>query len=178
MNTLTEEQRQLLYAHCRSWLLAATIAEPDYGLDVIGARGGGSSWPASIYPDLPFNRTWCSNKRITGQLGDAPPTITVTFTQIRKWVAAVPDALRKDIGHTIARLRAEQDRTAGWCYCPYATTAPNPHSGPCTRHHPTATQAAAHHAAINAIEDHLDTMTITALGRDEPAQLPLFGAAS
>lgn len=69
--------------------------------------------------------------------------------------------------------QAENARAYDWCYCPWSTTAPNAHSGPCTRYHPSHDEADAHRARARHIGDQLDDILRRALRIGDPTALQL-----
>ena len=75
----------------------------------------------------------------------------------------------------LAHATAERQRTAGWCHCPWAQQAPNAHSGPCKRFHPTDEQDLDHYDISAAISRRTDEVLRRALGLDT-GQLALFDA--
>ena len=140
---------------------------------------GGRAWPDGAYPDLPYNRTQTVKRGIEGR-NDHRVVVAVSFSQIRRWAAAVPDAARSEIRAGLLARAAECNRTAGWCRCPYADRAPNEFTGPCTAYHPSDAEDRQHWDVLDELDCRRDDMVLAQLGlaEDAPVQLDLFEVAS
>ena len=177
--TLTPDQRLLVWHHLDGWLLAQIIVDPDGGLAVVRERMGGRAWPDGAHPELPYNRTQTVKRGIEGRSGETVMT-AVSYSEIRRWAAAVPDAARSEIRVELLAAAAERNRTTGWCRCPYADRAPNEFTGPCTRYHPSDTEERQHWDVLDELDCRRDDMVLAQLGlaEDAPVQLDLFEVAS
>ena len=184
-STLTEDQARLLWAHAGGWLLAATIVDPDYGISSLKARAGGKAWPSGAHPELPYNHTSTRANGIIGhnaatgpRLQPAPAVVSVSFTEIRRWTATVPDRAKDELRMQFSAITQERDRATGWCRCPWKDKAPSAHSEPCKRYHPSDTEDERHRGILRGIGEHRDEFVLATLGltADRPQQLELFGA--
>lgn len=183
--TLTEDQARLLHRHCGTWLVAATISDPDYGISSIKGRAGGAAWPDGAHPELPYKNTGVRADRIAGYNThhddgarvDVSTVVAVKFTEIKRWASAVPEHIATEIRLQFGLMAKERDRTANWCRCPYKDAAPNAHSEPCRRYHPTDAEDQ-QHRDINAELDHRQEqfalMALGLAGDAHPQQLDLF----
>jgi hypothetical protein len=132
--TLTDEQRHVLAVY-DSGMIADLIAHPEYGLSRIkSGQAGGTARPGNGPDWLRWYSTGSGGIH-GGEIGD--PRITITYTQLVKWASSVPPEIRDKVAANRAESLAESHRTEGWCRCPWADKAPNEHSQPCSRYHPT-----------------------------------------
>lgn len=110
--------------------------------------------------------------------GRGEPRVVITKAQINAYARSLPESVRAELLALRAEAWTEAARTTGWCRCPWVDTAPNAHSGPCQRYHPTDEEENAHYATLGRIEDALDEALWLALAPQEPSggQLDLFDA--
>lgn len=99
--------------------------------------------------------------------------VVLTAAQINAFARQITADVRTRLEDARAAARAEQDRVQGWCRCPWASEAPNAHSGPCRRHHPTDDEEQAHYDICDCIDERLDQALWSALGLDS-GQLDMF----
>lgn len=192
---LTDDQARLLWAHAGAWMLAATIVDPDYGISSLKARAGGKAWPDGSHPELPYNHTHTERTRIIGynaatgpRLQPAPTVVSVGFTEIRRWVAQVPEHVKTELRLQFGAMADERNRAEKWCRCPYTTEAPNAHSEPCKRYHPTDDEQRRRRDVMAGLDARQADWVMKALGLTESddsepvvrpdGQLELFGVAS
>lgn len=173
--TLSAEQRHLIAFVARSngtMLLEAMI--DDHAMRALLARAGGASGP--IAPDgAPDWMTsyWTVADRFVSP-GRDTVRVKVTAAQVRSLGRSLPPGLHAEIRQCLAAHSAERERTHEWCYCPYAHTAPNAHSGPCTRHHPSDTEDAEHRRRAAELRSWSQTLLRQTLHPDDGVQLDLF----
>lgn len=138
---LTADQARLLWRHAGGWMLAATIVDPDYGISSLKGRAGGAAWPDGSYAELPYNHTGTTTNGIYGYTLDAKwcqtRVVEVSYSEIRRWVRQLPEPVKTELRLQFAAMADERNRADGWCFCPWKDKAPNTHSEPCKRYHPT-----------------------------------------
>ena len=100
--------------------------------------------------------------------------VRVTAAQVRNLGRSLPPGLHAEIRQCLDAHSAERARTHQWCYCPYAHTAPNAHSGPCTRHHPSDDEDAEHRRRAAELRTWSQTLLRQALHPATAVQLDLF----
>ncbi|MDW5610449.1 hypothetical protein [Mycolicibacterium sp. D5.8-2] len=173
--TLSEEQRHLIAFVARSngtMLLEAII--DDHAMRALLARAGGASGPTAPdgAPDW-MTSYWTLGDRFVSP-GRDTVRVNVTAAQVRNLGRHLPAELHAEIRRCLDAHRAERERTRQWCHCPYARTAPNAHSGPCTRHHPSDDEAAEHHRHRAELRTWAQTLLHRVLDLGAGAQLDLF----
>lgn len=103
--------------------------------------------------------------------------VSLTKAQINAYAAALPAEIRSELAECRDAAAAERRRTDGWCHCPWQDTAPNAHSGPCTRYHPSDAEDDEHLDRVHAIEDRQTAVLRRALQLHSAGeQLDLFSA--
>lgn len=147
---LTTEQRWLLFA-IGGWTMRDCLLGPAgtdhlmqscYSSHGFSGPEGGPEWLTG----------WnTANGKITAP-GRGTVRITATKAQINSYAKALPANLIQELTECRAAARAEQERTHGWCHCPWQHEAPNPHSGPCNRYHPTDAEDDEHFDRVHAID--------------------------
>lgn len=147
--SLTTDQRWLLFV-IGGWTMRDCLISPD-GTDYLmqtmsGACGlsgpdGGPEWLTG------WNTR--SGKITAPPFGDV--RVMVTKAQINSYARALPDCTRDDLIACREADAVEQRRTYEWCHCPWQHQAPNPHSGPCKRYHPTDDEYDDHLVRVRAI---------------------------
>lgn len=183
--TLTEDQARLLHEHCGTWMVAATIVDTDYGMASMKARQGGRCWPAEFHPELPYNHTGVTKTGIRGYtverstLDDNPSIVAVSYAEVKRWAGSVPEYIVAELRLQFGLMARERDRTMNWCYCPWKDTAPNAHSDPCTRYHPTDSEDRQRRDVADELDHRQETFVLIALGltSETPKQLDLFEAS-
>lgn len=173
MTTLTSDQRWLLAAYDPS-MLADLIVTPEYGLSRIKSTCAGGTARHADGPE--WLRSYdTGGGKISGGMGFGDYRVTITFAALSKWAAAVPDRLRVKLANNLTERGAEMRRTHDWCHCPYKDEAPNAHSKPCTRYHPTDAEDDALLLADRRRYAGLRALVWDAIwDNDEPEQLDLF----
>ncbi|WP_234791729.1 DNA methyltransferase [Mycolicibacterium conceptionense] len=168
---LTEDQARLLWAHAGAWMLAATIVDPDYGISTLKARAGGKAWPDGSHPELSYSHTWTAGTKIIGHnFGEKDtPVVAVSFTEIRRWARQVSEAVKTELRLQFAAMADERNRAEKWCRCPYATEAPNPHSDPCKRYHPTDDEERQRRNVMAGLNERQAEWVLLALGLSDEA---------
>lgn len=184
---LTGDQARLMWVHAGAWMLAATIVDPDYGISSLKGRAGGKAWPDGSHPELAYNHTHTESSGIIGYTVDRdtwennPPLVAVSFTEIRRWVAQVPESVKTELRLQFGAMSDERNRADGWCFCPWKDEAPNAHSEPCKRYHPTEDQERQRRDVMAGLDARQAEWVQRALGLTDDAgpvgQLELFGVA-
>lgn len=174
--TLSEEQRHLIAFVARSngtMLLEAII--DDHAMRALLARAGGASGRPTAPDGAPDWMTsyWTLGDRFVSP-GRDKVRVNVTAAQVRNLGRRLPAELHAEIRRCLDAHRAERERTREWCYCPYAHTAPNAHSGPCTRHHPSDDEDAEHRHRTTELRTWSETLLRQALHPAAGVQLDLF----
>jgi hypothetical protein len=176
MSTLTSDQRWLLL-HMGGWQIEWALLSPA-GTDHLmtsmwgqcGGRApeGGPEWLTSFET---------RGGKVTAPYGTGePPKVTVTAAQINRYGAALPPEIRVELEASRKASRAHAAKAEGWCHCPWKDRAPNAHSGPCTRYHPTEAEYEAHLEEGWQLRDRQRAALRRALQIDQQAeQLALFG---
>ena len=172
---LTEDQRHVLASYDQG-MLADLIIRPEYGMSRIkSAHAGGSA-----RGNAPEWLRWCSTDSSGihgGQIGEK--LISVTFSQLAKWAASIPAEIREKLGANNIQQSAERMRTLDWCYCPWAEKAPNDHSHPCKRYHPTDVEENKHIARFIELSSYEKVYVGQAIWSGvESGQLDLFDGVS
>ncbi|QIV79886.1 hypothetical protein [Mycolicibacterium frederiksbergense] len=176
MSDLTTDQRWLLY-FMGGWsirdCLIGTAGTDHLMQSMSGACGhtspdGGPEWMTG----------WDTRNGKISSPGRGEARVVVTKAQINAYARSLRESVRDELVALRAEARAESDRTTGWCRCPWAETAPNAHSGPCQRYHPTDEEESAHYATVWRIDEALDEALSRALNvhAAEAGQLALFDA--
>ncbi|NOR03657.1 hypothetical protein HGK72_26765 [Mycolicibacterium fortuitum] len=185
---LTADQARLLWRHAGGWMLAATIVDPDYGISSLKSRAGGTAWPDGSHPELPYNHTWTAGTKIIGHnFGEKDtPVVVVSFNEIGRWARQVPESVKTELRLQFAAMADERNRN--WCRCPYAIEAPNSHSEPCNRYHPTEDEVQRRRHVMAGLAVRQAEWVLKALGLNdaddaEPVvhpdgQLELFGVTA
>lgn len=177
--TLTEDQRWLLAVYPAD-MLADLIVSPEYGLSRIKSTcaGGTAHRGGNKQPEwLQWYET--GGGAIRGySRAFLEPKVSLTYTQIARWAAEVPQDIRSKLEANRAERIAEATRASDWCFCPWKDEPPNAHSGKCERLHPEHDEVSRHDAAGLRIRAYGRVYVSQAIWRQEPAQLDLFGAAS
>jgi hypothetical protein len=174
MTDLTTDQRWLLYFmggwQIRDCLISTAgtdhLMQSMSGASRFTGPEGGPEWMTG----------WDTRNGKVVSPGRGESRVVVTKAQINAYARSLPESLRADLVALRAEAGAETARTTGWCRCPWADNAPNAHSGPCKRYHPTDEEEDAHYATLRRIDDALDEALWRALAPHElPAgQLDLF----
>ncbi|ULE31163.1 hypothetical protein [Mycobacterium sp. IDR2000157661] len=173
--TLSEEQRHLIAFVARTngtMLLKAMI--DDHAMQALLARAGGATAPTAPdgAPDWMTSYWTVADKFVSP--GRDKMRVKVTAAQVRKLGRSLPAGLHAEIRQCLDAHSAERERTREWCYCPYAHTAPNAHSGPCARHHPSADEDAEHRHRAAELRTWSETLLRQALYPAAGVQLDLF----
>ena len=174
MSDLTVDQRWLLYL-MGGWMVRDCLIDP-IGTDHLMQSmwgGWGHDHPEGG-PDWMTSFETRNGKVVSPAAGE--PRVVVTKAQINAYARSLPSTIRNELITVREQANAERARTHGWCHCPYAHAAPNAHSGPCTRYHPSEEEDNAHYAEMNRLDDLAEDIMRRALRLDEPQteQLDLF----
>ncbi|UCZ58680.1 hypothetical protein [Mycolicibacterium phocaicum] len=174
---MNEDQARLFLTR-GAWQVANAVVDPEYAISSLKSRGGGGSWPSGSHPELPYNQTATSPTGIYGYTDTTTrePVVSLSYSEIRRWSNNLPEQTKAQMRLTYRAMANENDAVNGWCYCPHKDTAPNGHSGPCRRHHPTDAERAEHCARKEALARREDYLARKALGLLDttPKQLELF----
>jgi hypothetical protein len=174
LSDLTTDQRWLLY-FIGGWqirdCMIGTAGTDHLMQSMSGACGftgpeGGPEWMTG----------WETRNGKISSPGRGPGRVVITKAQINVYARGLCEGLRAELVALRTESGLEAERTRSWCHCPWAETAPNSHSGPCQRYHPTDEEDSAHHATVRRIDEALDDVLRRALNlHDEPiGQLNLF----
>jgi hypothetical protein len=170
--TLTTDQRWLLFA-IGGWTMRDCLLGPagtDHLMQSMYSSCGGSGPDGG--PEWLTGWNTRAGKITAPAFGDV--RVVVTTAQINAYARTLPGSIRDDLMACGGAARAAQRRTDGWCHCPWLHTAPNAHSGPCHRYHPSADEDIQHLAAQRAIDAWQDRVLRRALELDAGQQLTLF----
>lgn len=167
--TLTDDQRHLLAAYDPS-MLADLIAVPEYVLSRIKYTiAGGSAGRANGPEWLQWYGT--DGKGIHGSDTNHERRVSITYAESTRWAASVPDDIRAKVTANRLERIAEQNRTYGWCWCPWQNEPPNAHSEPCKRYHPTDAEDSQHSANAIRLRTYLQVYVNQAIWRSESPQV-------
>jgi hypothetical protein len=176
LTDLTPDQRWLL-SFIGGWQIRDCLISPA-GTDHLmqsmsGACGftgpeGGPEWMTG----------WSTRNGKISSPGHGEARVIVTKAQINAYARSLRDSVRAELTALRAEAGSEAARTRSWCRCPWAETAPNAHSGPCQRYHPTDEEESAHYMTVRRIEEALDEALRRALNLHDidAGQLALFDA--
>lgn len=179
MITLTEDQRHLLTAYDPG-LLAGLIRNPEQGLGRIKSACAGGSARRHNGPEwLRWYET--GGAGIKGGLhGDW--RVTITWAQLSRWAATVPDEIRAKLVANHAEWAEERDRTDRWCRCGRAQECLRRNAGDPIygdRHHPTDAEDNEHTARVLRINAYQRVFVGQAIwATTEPDQMDLFSEAA
>ncbi len=169
--TLTEDQRWLLFA-IGGWEMRECLLGP-HGVDHFMqscSSAYGHDGPAG-------GPAWLTGWTTSGGKITAPPRgdvrVVVTKAHINAYAATLAADVLADLSACRSADTQEHTRTAGWCRCPWQHTAPNSHSGPCTRYHPSDAEEQDHYDRCRRIRTWTEAVLRRALGIDT-GQLALF----
>lgn len=176
MSDLTADQRWLLY-FMGGWQIRDCLISPA-GTDHLMQSMSGACGHTSPDGGPEWMTGWETRNGNIHSPGRGEPRVVITKAQINAYARSLTESVRAELVALRADAGAEAARTTGWCRCPWADTAPNAHSGPCQRHHPTDEEENTHYATLGRIEDALDEALWRALAPQEPpgGQLDLFDA--
>ncbi|NTY62624.1 hypothetical protein [Mycolicibacterium sphagni] len=171
---LTSDQRWLLY-FMGGWMIRDCLIDST-GTD----RLMRSMWGGCNHDHPQGGPEWMTsfetrNGKVVSP-GHGEVRVVITKAQINAYARSLPTSIRTELSDIRHEAADERKRTYGWCHCPHARTAPNAHSGPCTRYHPTEDEDTAHYAAMNRLDDIAEDIMRRALRLDEAQaeQLDLF----
>lgn len=177
--TLTADQRWLLRL-MGGWQLVWALDSED-GIKRLFA----SAWGRAGHKPQDGAPEWLTGFEIRGKQIDAPaydrvPKVSITVKQLREFATSLPGEIQDELSACRSAGIAEAVRTHEWCRCPYKDKAPNAHSGPCKRYHPTEAEDQAHRDEYWRVVNWEGELIDRALGFDaEPVgQLELFEVAS
>ncbi|MDQ1319979.1 MAG: hypothetical protein QG655_1222 [Actinomycetota bacterium] len=171
--TLSGDQRHLLSLLNPESLLDALLSTQ--GADRVMSRSGGGCGFAAPEgaPAWMTNYDTVHRQIVSPTAWHGPPQVAVSAAQIVRFGAGLPEPVREQMRACLRDAAAERLRALDWCYCPYADRPRNAHAGPCSRHHPTDAEAAAHRAALRALAHRAATLVADILAVGD-GQLPLF----
>ena len=172
---LNAEQRHLIAFVARSngtMLLEAMI--DDHAMRALLARAGGASGPTAPdgAPEWMTSYWTVADRFVSPDRGEV--RVKVTAAQVRNLGRSLAPGLHAEIRQCLDAHSAERVRTHQWCYCPYAHTAPNAHSEPCARHHPSDDEDADHRHRTAELRTWSQTLLRQALYPATAVQLDLF----
>ena len=177
MSDLTSDQRWLLY-FMGGWqirdCLIGTAGTDRLMQSMSGACGftggpeGGPDWMTG----------WSTRNGKISSPGHGESRVVITKAQINAYARSLPESVRAELIARRAESAAEATRTESWCRCPWAETAPNSHSGPCERYHPTDEEECDHYATVRRIDEALKEALRRAMNLHDlgAGQLALFDA--
>lgn len=175
MSDLTTDQRWLLF-FMGGWMIRDCLIDST-GTDRLmqSMAGGYNHQHPTGGPEWMTSYETRNGKVVSPGHGDV--RVVVSKAQINAYARTLPSSIRDEL---IAARRDEADernRTLGWCHCPHAHAAPNAHSGPCTRYHPTDAEDRAHYEEADRLRRITTDIMRRALRLDEQAeQLDLFAS--
>lgn len=171
--TLTTDQRWLMWA-IGGWQMRDCLLSPagvDHFMTSMSSVASGTALNGCPSWLTGWNT---QNRKITAPW-QGEVRVVLTAAQINAYARQIPAHVLAELQECRTADRAEQIRTDEWCYCPSANEAPNAHSGPCRRYHPTDDEEQAHFDIGDSIAERLDQTLWTALGLgSDNDQLDLF----
>lgn len=174
--TLSTDQRWLLWA-IGGWEMRDCLLSPegtDHFMTSLSSRYG-SRAPEGAPAWL---TGWNTGNRTITAPAAGEVRVVVTAAQINAYARGLSTEVRAELRACRDAAHAERQRTDRWCHCPWAQQAPNAHSGPCQRFHPTDEQDRDHDDRTAAISERTSQVLRRALGLDAPhldtGQLALF----
>lgn len=174
MSDLTSDQRWLLY-FMGGWMIRDCLIDST-GTDRLmqSMWGGCNHKPPQGGPEWMTSFETRNGKVVSPGHGEV--RVVITKAQINSYAKTLPTAIRNELIAVRDDAYEENNRTLGWCHCPHAHTAPNAHSGPCTRYHPTEDEDQDHYAEAERLRSTTKEIMRRALRLDEPEaeQLDLF----
>jgi hypothetical protein len=169
-------------------MLAATIVDPDYGISSLKSRAGGKAWPDGSHAELSYNHTHTESNRIIGYTVDRatwennPPLVSVSFTEIRRWVAQVPEAVKTELRLQFAAMTDERRRSESWCRCHWVNGEVKEHKDFLGRafYHPSKDEDQRRRGVMAALDDRqadwvLRTLGLASTADPEPVQTEFAG---
>ncbi|ETZ96750.1 hypothetical protein AWC27_19580 [Mycobacterium szulgai] len=176
MSDLTTDQRWLLY-FMGGWQIRDCLIDTA-GTDHLMQSMWGSCGFTGPEGGPEWMTGWETRNGKVHAPGRGESRVVITKAQINAYARSLRESVRADLVALRAEARAEVNRTAGWCHCPWSQTAPNAHSGPCQRYHPIDDEDDAHYATVRRIDYALDEVLWRALDlhREPIGQLELFAA--
>jgi hypothetical protein len=171
---LSSDQRWLLRQVGTVHALDALISPEGTKRYMQSCAGGAGMTPPPGAPDWMTSYETRSGKIVSPATYCGEVRVVVTAAQINGFGACLSDDIRAEVEQSRQAQRHEHDRTWHWCRCPWKDQAPNAHSGPCTRYHPTAAEDDEHFARLHAIHDWQARLLARALDLDAGQQLALF----
>jgi hypothetical protein len=174
MSDLTNDQRWLLY-FMGGWQIRDCLIGPA-GTDHLMQSTSGACRFTGPEGGPEWMTGWDTHNGKIVSPGRGESRVVVTKAQINAYARSVRESVRAELVALRAEAGVEANRTRGWCHCPWSQTAPNAHSGPCQRYHPTDDEDDIHYATVRQIDEALDEALRRALNPNtEPAgQLALF----
>ena len=174
---MDEIQRKLLGAY-DTGMMADLIVNPQCGLSRIKSSQAGGTCRGM--PDPEWLRHYSTGKGgIHGGDIGGPALVTITYNQLLKWAESVPADIRAKLAANNAEQAEERARTWEWCRCPWAEEAPNAHSEPCKRYHPTVVEDNDYHANAQRLSTYEKVYVSQAIWSDaNDDQLDLFAEAA
>lgn len=172
---MDDTQRKLLCAY-DTGMIAALIVNPDYGLSRIKSSQAGGTLHGITDPE--WLRRYSTEKGGIhgGDIGE-PHRVRITYTQLLKWAASVPADIRDKLTANNTEQAKERARTWEWCRCPWAEKAPNEHSAPCKKYHPTVVEDNNYRATMQRLSTYEKVYVSEAVWCDTEQQLDMFEAA-
>ncbi|MGV7303109.1 hypothetical protein PJK45_28090 [Mycobacterium kansasii] len=146
---LTTEQRWLMFA-IGGWTMRDCLLGPagtDYLMQSCYSHWGFSGPEGG--PNWLTGWNTAQGKITAPQSGTV--RVALTKAQINSYAATLPADVRHELTECRDAACVEQQRTADWCHCPWQHQAPNAHSSPCDRYHPTEDEDDDHQARARAI---------------------------
>jgi hypothetical protein len=173
MSTLRADQRWLLL-HMGGWAIIDALLSPA-GTDQLMGRMWGSTGgePPAGAPE--WLRGWETRSGRIVSPGRGEPRVVITSAQLKRYVNSLCPEVRAELEDCRNARLAETQRTRDWCHCPWQSQAPNPHSQPCQRNHPTDHEDQQHLSTISGIAAWESALLRRALAV-VTGQLPLFDA--
>ncbi len=176
MSDLTSDQRWLLY-FVGGWMIRDCLIDSN-GTDRLmqSMAGGCNHNHPKGGPEWMTSYETRNGKVVSPGHGET--RLAVTKAQINAYARSVPTAIRNELIAVRDAAIEENTRAFDWCHCPHAHIAPNAHSAPCTRYHPTAAEDRAHYTEAERLRSTTKEIMRRALRLDEATaeQLDLFAA--
>lgn len=178
MTPLTSDQRWLLERYDPS-LLEDLILTPEHGLSQIKSRRAGGTARHTNGPE--WLRWYDTHNGIHGSDAEHKCRVSLTYPQLTRWAARVPDDVREKLARNRAERRAEGERTSRWCMCGHSKECLRSNAGDPLwgdRHHPTDREYNKHLAEAIRLRTYLAVYISQAIWHEVTSeQLDLFEAA-
>lgn len=171
MSTLSADQRWLLL-HMGGWAIIDALLSPA-GTDQLMGRMWGSTGGDAPVGAPEWLQGWDTRvgKIVSPWRGE--PRVVITSAQLKRYANSLSPEVRAELEDCRNARLAETQRTCDWCHCPWQHEAPNKHSEPCQRYHPSDDEDLHNISTIRRIGAWESELLRRALAVDT-GQLPLF----